>query len=66
MPTPPVFTELEILAFDRIAFAHSLIADNYSHQLSSQGYSIYGKPPANGCRKTGSLLYRRAAASLFL
>ena len=49
MPTPPVFTELEILALDRIAFAHSLIADNYSHQLSSQGYSIYGKPPANGC-----------------
>ena len=43
-----VFTELEILAFDRIAFAHSLIADDYSHQLSSQDYGIYGKPPANG------------------
>lgn len=48
MPNPSVFTELEILAFDRIAFAHSLIADNYSHQLNNQGYGIYGKPPANG------------------
>lgn len=48
MPNPSVFTEIEILAFDRIAFAHSLIADNYSHQLNNQGYGIYGKPPVNG------------------
>ena len=48
MPNPSVFTELEILAFDRIAFAHTLIADNYSHQLNNQGYGIYGKSPLNG------------------
>ncbi len=48
MLNPSVYTELEILAFDRIAFAHSLIADNYSHQLNNQGYGIYGKPPVNG------------------
>lgn len=48
MPNPSVFTELEILAFDRIAFAHTLIADNYSYQLNNQGYGIYGKPPVNG------------------
>lgn len=41
-------TELEILAFDRIALAHSLVSDNYNYQLSNQGYGIYGKTPANG------------------
>lgn len=48
MPNPSVFTELEILSFDRVAFAHTLIADNYSYQLNNQGYGIYGKSPTNG------------------
>lgn len=43
-----MFTELEILAFDRIAMAHSLIADEYSYAVHNQGYGIYGKTPANG------------------
>lgn len=43
-----VFTELTILNFDRIAMAHSLIADEYSYQLHNQGYGIYGKTPADG------------------
>lgn len=42
------YTQLEILAFDRIAFAHSLVSDNYSYQLNTQGYGIYGKTPKNG------------------
>ena len=42
------FTELEILCFERIAMAHSLIADDYSYQLSNQGYGIYGKTPPGG------------------
>lgn len=41
-------TELEILAFDRIALAHSLVSNNYNYQLNNEGYGIYGKAPANG------------------
>lgn len=48
MPHTNVFTELTILNFDRIAMAHSLIADEYSYQLHNQGYGIYGKTPNNG------------------
>ncbi len=48
MANPSVFTEIEISGFDRIAFAHSLIADNYSYTLNNQNQSIYGKTPANG------------------
>lgn len=48
MIDPPHFTELEILAFDRIALAHSLVSDNYCYQLNNQGYGIYGKTPENG------------------
>lgn len=43
-----VFTELEILSFDRIALAHSLIADEYSYTICNHGYGIYGKAPAGG------------------
>ena len=43
------FTELEILGFDRIALAHSLVSDNYNYQLNNdQGYGIYGKTPLGG------------------
>lgn len=48
MTNPSVYTELEILSFERLVFAHSLIADNYSYQLNSQSQGLYGKPPANG------------------
>ena len=42
------FTELELIAFDRIALAHSLVSDNYNYQLNNQGYGIYGKTPPGG------------------
>lgn len=48
MADPPRYTELEILSFDRIAWAHSLVSDNYSYRLDNQGYGIYGKAPADG------------------
>lgn len=48
MAEPICFTELELIAFDRIAFAHSLVADNYNYQLNNQGYGIYGKTPPGG------------------
>ena len=42
------YTQLEIISFDRIAFAHSLVSDNYSYDLNTQGYGIYGRTPKNG------------------
>lgn len=48
MVNPSCFTELEILAFDRIALSHSLVSDDYNYQLSNQGYGIYGKTPPGG------------------
>lgn len=42
------FTELEIIGFDRIALAHSLVSDNYNYQLNNEGYGIYGKTPPGG------------------
>lgn len=48
MVNPACFTELDILAFDKIALAHSLVSDNYNYQLSNRGYGIYGKTPPNG------------------
>ena len=43
-----LYTQLQILGFDRIAFAHSLTAANYNYCLAHQGYGIYGKTPENG------------------
>ena len=43
-----LFTQFEILSFDRIAFAHSLSATNYRYALQNQGYGIYGETPENG------------------
>lgn len=43
-----LFTQIEILSFDRVAFAHSLAAAGYSYSLDNQGYSIYGDTPENG------------------
>ena len=48
MDNPTCFTQLELIAFDRIAFAHSLVSDNYSYQLDNRGYGIYGKTPPGG------------------
>lgn len=42
------FTQIEILSFDRVAFAHSLAAACYSYSLENRGYSIYGDTPENG------------------
>lgn len=43
-----LYTQLDILAFDRIAWAHTLVSDNYCYQLNNQGYGIYGRTPENG------------------
>lgn len=43
-----LYTQLDILAFDRIAWAHSLVSDNYSYFLDNQGYGIYGTAPEDG------------------
>ena len=43
-----LYTQFEILSFDRIAFAHSLSANNYRYALQSQGYGIYGDTPEDG------------------
>lgn len=41
-------TRLELISFDRIAFAHSLAVPDYSYHLSSHGYGLYGQTPPNG------------------
>lgn len=43
-----LYTQLDILAFERIAWAHTLASDNYSYFLDNQGYGIYGTAPENG------------------
>lgn len=43
-----VFTALELLRFDRIAFAHNLYTNNYRYDLNNQGYGSYGPTPENG------------------
>ena len=43
-----LYTQFEIFSFDRIAFAHSLSANNYSYTLQTQGYGIYGDTPEDG------------------
>ncbi len=43
-----LYTQFEILSFDRIAFAHSLSANNYRYTLQNQGYGIYGDTPEDG------------------
>ncbi len=48
MENPVCYTQLEILEFERIALAHSLISDNYSYTLENQGYGIYGQTPQDG------------------
>ena len=48
MVSPPVCHEIELIAFQRIAFAHTLVADNYSFQLDTCGYGMYGNTPQNG------------------
>lgn len=48
MQEKTAFAQLDILNFDRIAFAHSLVDNNYSFQQQNKGYGIYGKTPENG------------------
>ena len=43
-----LYTQFEILYFDRVAFAHSLSVNNYSYTLQTQGYGIYGDTPEDG------------------
>lgn len=39
---------LSFLSFDRIAFAHDFVEDNYRYQTENRGYGIYGNAPENG------------------
>jgi len=48
MDAPTVYTKLELLSFDRIAFAHSLVADGYQFRVDTHGYGIYGRTPKYG------------------
>ena len=48
MENPACFTQLKLLSFERIALAHSLLAESYHYTLSNQGYGIYGKTPPQG------------------
>lgn len=43
-----VYNQLELLAFHKIAFAHTLVADNYSYHVDTQGFGIYGRAPKYG------------------
>lgn len=43
-----LFTQLENLSFDRIAFAHSLTVADYRCELVNRGYGIYGETPKYG------------------
>ena len=40
--------QLELLAFHKIAFAHTLVADNYSFQVNTCGFGMYGRTPKYG------------------
>lgn len=40
--------QLELLAFHKIAFAHTLVADNYSFQVTTCGFGMYGRTPKYG------------------
>ena len=42
------YTELKILAFQRIAFSQSIAVNAYHYELNNSGYGIYGQAPANG------------------
>jgi AraC-like DNA-binding protein len=43
-----IYTELTLLSFERIAFAHSLATANYRCSLENHGYGIYGSAPEHG------------------
>lgn len=42
------FTSIKLFGFERVAFAHSLTAENYRYDLESVGYGIYGQTPKDG------------------
>ena len=43
-----MYNQLELLAFHKIAFAHTLAADNYTFHVDTQGFGIYGRTPKHG------------------
>ena len=43
-----MYNQLELLTFHKIAFAHTLVADNYSFQVNTCGFGIYGRTPKYG------------------
>ena len=43
-----VYNQLELLAFHKIAFAHTLVADDYSFHVDTKGFGIYGRTPKYG------------------
>ena len=43
-----MFTQIQFMAFNRIALAHSLIDSEYRYELCNIGYGIYGKTPKCG------------------
>ncbi len=43
-----VYNQLELLAFHKIAFAHTLVADNYSFHVDTKEFGIYGRAPKYG------------------
>lgn len=43
-----LYTELTVLSFERIAFAHSLATTHYKCALDNHGYGIYGQAPQDG------------------
>ena len=48
MEHPTCYTKLQLLGFERIALAHSLLSESYQYTLHNQGYGIYGKTPPDG------------------
>ena len=46
--TNQTFIRLQDVVFDKIAFAHNLAADNYTYEINTNGYGMYGKTPENG------------------
>ena len=43
-----MYNHLELLTFHKIAFAHALVADDYSFHVDTQGFGIYGRTPKYG------------------
>ena len=42
------YHQIELISFQKIAFAHTLVADSYSFHVDTRGYGMYGRTPKNG------------------